>query len=77
MDQTQPCASLDVADVAMKECPHHQGHKGPPEVTPGTCATLGEEPQVVEVEGHSDGSIIDHGESEWEVVSFIRNFGPH
>jgi len=30
-----------------KGCPKHQGHKGDPEVTPGTCGANGEKAQVI------------------------------
>ena len=31
----------------LKECPQHHGHKGDPEVTPGTCGAIGERAQVI------------------------------
>ena len=31
----------------LEECPQHHGHKGDPEVTPGTCGAIGERAQVI------------------------------
>ena len=31
----------------FEECPQHHGHKGDPEVTPGTCGAIGERAQVI------------------------------
>ena len=31
----------------QKGCPKHHGHKGDPEVTPGTCGAGGEKAQVI------------------------------
>jgi hypothetical protein len=33
--------------TSPKECPKHQGHKGDPGVTPGTCGAGGEKAQVI------------------------------
>jgi hypothetical protein len=33
--------------TSLKGCPKHQGHKGDPGVTPGTCSAGGEKPQVI------------------------------
>ena len=30
-----------------EECPQHDGHKGDPEVTSGTCVAIGERAQVI------------------------------
>ena len=31
----------------LEECPQHHGHKGNPELTPGTCGAIGERTQVI------------------------------
>ena len=33
--------------IVVKECSQHHGHKGDPEVMPGTCGAIGERAQVI------------------------------
>jgi hypothetical protein len=38
---------LECRTPLHKECPKHPGHKGDPEMTPGTCGADGEKAQVI------------------------------
>ena len=39
----------------LEKCPQHHGHKGDPEVTPGTCGAIGERAEVILVWMRSPG----------------------
>jgi hypothetical protein len=39
--------TVGVSRTSPKACPKHQGHKGDPGVTPGTCGAGGEKAQVI------------------------------
>ena len=41
------CRRWNCRAPLLEECPQHHGHKGDPEVTPGTCGAIGERAQVI------------------------------
>ena len=54
--QDAPVAHHRCRAPLLEECPQHHGHKGDPEVTPGTCGAIGEKAQVILVWVRAPGS---------------------